>query len=329
MNRIFSTLSFSIFIILISCQNKPQKEHFFVTGKGDTITGPLVAMLDPGDKADSIRYRNVLVRLGLTMNVENRKPDSLDSLLADQLSLESGVEWPIQAANLLCDAARQIRFELDKAENCSATVAFAESLFQIVNTGKSFSFPKITIRTPDENRIRWISLLFSDLFNLDGPTATALAVFTNEFHLHAQDNQKLLQNIEGLVFDSASLADTVRRITRANNRKPLQQGDGKEILKYRSQTSILDSITRHIPEIRSLYKKHLKRNENLRGTVKVAFNLAPSGKVLEVSVAKTDIVDSGFIEPLLNYLKLIEFKSVPVQAGNMKFEFPFEFDRDM
>ncbi|MBN1601250.1 MAG: AgmX/PglI C-terminal domain-containing protein [Chitinispirillaceae bacterium] len=325
MNRTISTLSFILFTILVSCQNEPGKERFFITGKGDTLTGHLVAMLDPGEKADSIRYRNVLVRLGLTIDVENRMPDSFDSLLADQLSLESGVEWSIQAANLLYDAAHQIRTKLGQAENCSATVAFAESLFQIVNTEKSYSFPEITVNPPDKNRIRWISVLFSELFNLDGPTATALAVFTSE--QHSEDNQKLQQSIKGLLFDSSSTTNTIRKISRT--KKAPRQNNEKNMLKLRNQESILDTITRHIPEIRALYKKHLKRNENIRGTIKVTFNLAPTGKVLEVSVAKTDIVDSGFLDPLLNYLKLIKFKSIPAEAGTMKFEFPFEFDRDM
>lgn len=325
MNRSISTFSFFLFTVLLSCQNKPGKERFFITGKGDTLTGHLVAMLDPGEKADSIRYRNVLVRLGLTTDVEDRMPDSFDSLLADQLSLESGVEWSIQAANLLCDAAYQIRTKLGQTENCSAAVAFAESLFQIVNTEKRFSFPEITVNPPDENRIRWISMLFSELFNLDKPTATALAVFTSE--QHSEDNQKLLQSIKGLVFDSTSAPDTIRKITR--RKKAPQQHDEEDMLRYRNQKSILGTITGHIPEIRALYKKHLKQNENLKGTVMVTFNLAPTGKVLEVSVAKTDIVDNGFLDPLLNYLKLIEFKSIPAEAGTMKFEFPFEFDRDM
>jgi hypothetical protein len=325
MNRCISTLSLVLLTILISCQNKPRKEHFFITGKGDTLTGRLVAMLDPGEKADSIRYRNVLVRLGLTIDVENTIPDSLDSLLAEQLSLESGIEWSIQAANLLYDAANQIRKKLEKAEDCSTTVAFAESLFQIVNTEKSFSFPEITLNPPDKNRIKWISTLFSELFNLDSPTATALAVFTSDEH--SQDNQKLQQSIKGLLFDSTSIAENVRNVT--STRKTSPQYNEKNVLKHRNQGSILDTITSHIPEIRALYKKHLKRNENLKGTVKVTFNLAPTGKVLEVSVAKTDIVDNGFLDPLLNYLKQIDFKSIPAEAGNMKFEFPFEFDRDM
>lgn len=330
MKNNYSAILFSCVFFFISCQQKPVKEHQIITGKGDTLTGPLVAMLDPGEKADSIRYRNVLVRLGLTMGVENRKPDALDSLLASQLSMESGIEWSIQAANLLHDAAIQVREKLESSQNCSTAVAFAESLFQIVNTGNNFPFPRISAHQMADNKILWIGNIFSELFNLDGPTATALAVFTNQQSSPALDSKKLLNNIKGLVFDSSSRLDTISRRLKNNKKAAIQsQADGPEILKYRDQQSILESITKHIPEIKSLYKMHLKRNENLRGTVNVSFYLAPDGKVLEVFIAKTDIVDNGFLDPLLKYLKQIEFKSIPAKAGNMRFEFPFEFDRDM
>jgi hypothetical protein len=326
-NNYFRALFFFL-LLFISCQQKPLKEKRFISGKGDTLTGPLVAMLDPGEKADSIRYRNVLVRLGLTIGVENRTPDALDSLLASQLSMESGVDWSIQAANLLHDAALRVRQKLESTNNCSTTVAFAESLFQVVNAGNNFLFPKISAPLSVDNKTNWISTIFSELFNLDGPTATALAIFTNQ-QTSEQDNKKLLINIKGLVFDSTRRTDTT--IGGKNQKKTDQSSIVTEtdILKYRNQNSILESITKHIPEIKSLYKTHLKRNENLSGTVNVSFYLAPEGKVLEVSIAKTDIVDSGFLEPLLKYLKQIEFKSIPAEAGNMLFEFPFEFDRDM
>jgi TonB family protein len=327
-NNYYSSL-FIFLLVLISCQQKPSKENRFITGKGDTLTGPLVAMLDPGEKADSIRYRNVLVRLGLTIGVENRTPDALDSLLASQLSMESGVDWSSKAANLLHDAALRVREKLESTNNCSTTVAFAESLFQVVNTGNNFPFPKISSHPSADNKTSWTSTIFSELFNLDGPTATALAIFTNQ-QTSAQDNKKLLNNIKGLVFDSTRRTDTA-----IGGKKIIKKPDVSseviktDILKYRDQNSILESITKRVPEIKSLYKTHLKRNENLHGTVKVSFYLAPNGKVLEVSIAKTDIVDSGFLEPLLKYLKQIDFKSIPADAGNMRFEFPFEFDRDM
>jgi hypothetical protein len=329
MDRITNALLISCLFVFVSCQNKPVKEFRFITGKGDTLTGPLVSMLDPGSKADSIHYRDVLVRLGLTQNVEDRRPDSLDSMLANQLSLESGVEWSIRAANLLCDAACEVRAKLEVTGSCSATVAFAESLFQIVNTEKRFSFPTITNHPPEPNKMKWISKIFSEIFNIDDPTATALTVFTNEQSPALQMDEKVQLRIKGLLFDTTTNSDTMRAAK--HSRKTSQQlfKSEKDILKYRDQNSIIDSITRHIPEIKSLYKKHLKRNENLSGTVTVTFILTSSGKVLEVSVAKTDIVDNGFIGPLLNYLKLISFKSIPEDVGNMKFEFPFEFDRDM
>jgi hypothetical protein len=325
----YSVILFSCLFFSISCQQKSVKEHQFITGKGDTLTGPLVAMLDPGEKADSIRYRNVLVRLGLTIGVENRTPDALDSLLASQLSMESGFEWSTRAANLLHDAALQVRQKLESTQNCSTAVAFAESLFQVVNTGNNFPFPRITPHLPADNKLNWISDIFAELFNLDGPTAMALAVFTNQ-QTPAQDSKKLLNNIKGLVFDSTKRTDTIA-CGQKNKKKNEQSSKAIEtdILKYRDQNSILASISKRIPEIKSLYKTHLKRNENLRGTVKISFYLAPDGKVLEVSIAKTDIVDNGFLEPLLKYLKQIEFKSIPAEAGNMRFEFPFEFDRDM
>lgn len=327
-NNYSTTLLFCL-LLFISCQEKHSKEYRFITGKGDTLTGPLVAMLDPGEKADSIRYRNVLVRLGLTIGIENRKPDPLDSLLASQLSMESGIEWSIQAANLLHDAALQVRQKLESTRNCSTAVAFAESLFQVVNAGNNFPFPKISTHPTADNNIKWISDIFSELFNLDGPTATALAVFTNQ-QTNAQDSKKLLNNIKGLVFDSTRRTDSTIG-GKKNTKKTIQPPAVIEadILKYRDQKSILASITKRIPEIKSLYKTHLKRNENLSGTVNVSFYLAPDGKVLEVSIAKTDIVDNGFLEPLLKYLKQIDFKSIPAEAGNMRFEFPFEFDRDM
>jgi len=96
-------------------------------------------------------------------------------------------------------------------------------------------------------------------------------------------------------------------------------------LKFRNQKSIKSTIGKHIPNLEAIYKKELKIDPSMSGVIYVTFRVGPSGEVISAVVKSSEIGNSSFINPFLDYVKEIRFKSIPNTVGNMTFDFPFEF----
>ena len=192
----------------------------------------------------------------MALSVTNSAPDSIDALLAKQLSLETGDEWSNSAAALLSDAARAFRAKLEGAQMCSTAVAFAESLFHVVAPGDIYKFPQVHCSTKEASELIWVSGLFAKIFNISDQTATALAVFTNNQVLDNQGGVVTEDMIKGLVSTNDQIeSQPVVANTVVRSEAVEMIGNPEELLRLRDKSSIIDSISKHIPEIKSLYKR--------------------------------------------------------------------------
>jgi TonB family protein len=100
-------------------------------------------------------------------------------------------------------------------------------------------------------------------------------------------------------------------------------------LRYRNEKSIHDSIQKHEPNLRELYKKLLKVNPNMAGIVMVRFRIDPSGKVAEIEISRSELGSDEFEKELTGYLYRVHFQPIPDEVGDMVFEYPFNFAPDI
>lgn len=92
----------------------------------------------------------------------------------------------------------------------------------------------------------------------------------------------------------------------------------------RSSAAILAVIRAHGPGLRHVYNAFLKRAPGLRGKLSLAFSIAPSGDVLELSVVSSTTASPDFDAEIGRQVKTWRFD--PVKApGNDHVTVPFTF----
>ena len=135
--------------------------------------------------------------------------------------------------------------------------------------------------------------------------------------------------VAGLVFDSTVTVkkNNPKSIKKSSNKKSLspKPNNSEKLLEYRGMESIKTSIQKHSATVQAIYKKNLKLDSNMSGSISVKFTVLPDGKVEALSIVKSDIENTKFREEFINYLKNITFKEIPSDLGSMYFVFPFEF----
>lgn len=92
----------------------------------------------------------------------------------------------------------------------------------------------------------------------------------------------------------------------------------------RSSAAILAVIRAHGPGLRHVYNAFLKRAPGLRGKLSLAFSIAPSGDVIELSIASSTTASPDFDAEIGRQVKSWRFD--PVKApGNDHVTVPFTF----
>ncbi len=323
---------------------KAKKVKAAVIAGSDTIVVSQLAALDPSGSNDSVRARNIAMRVACAGGIGGAKNDSVINILKERLLLVSGVEWNNVSADLLLKAAERLNRRVEEAEDrsCTSIIIIADSLKRLAMNSIVKPF------TSD----RWTSFACdtADILRTGGKAgfaAWALGVSWEVAELIVEFTEKTPQKkssvaleevkemVSGLV-SSPSVFEKGNKKIRAgksggseDRRIDLKSDNSMEALRYRSYQSILDSIHEHIPNLRELYKKHLKTNPSMAGKVVLTFRVEAAGSVAGAEIKTSDISNKEFLEPLLSYVRTMRFKPIPEKIGLMSFDFPFEFYPEM
>lgn len=318
-------------LFLILCGKKEQAKKEVVVIGSDTITVEKLSKIAP----DTALTPEKKYKLCLTYAAAKQMPKPKDTVafketvndLADQLSRESGRVWSKGAAHELYCASKMIKEKLENETDVNTIKPYLSSLVKKVkmpsdSSPYTINFDELFKDTVNVDRKKLLASIISSLFCADAHLSNVITNFLYSESITTQDTTGVDDLVKGLVFDSAAAEkkDALR-----TERKYVRRDNSALALKFRDQQSIKSTISKHIPNLEAIYKKELKIDPNMSGVICVTFRVAPSGEVVSAVIKSYEIGSSSFINPFLDYIKEIKFKSIPENIGNMTFDFPFEF----
>lgn len=152
---------------------------------------------------------------------------------------------------------------------------------------------------------------------------------------YAPPQKKALKGSEGIGDVSASLpkrqtGSLSDKKSKVDIRRGGIEGDGVRpplgsgTLKDRSQESIKEVVASHRGSIDFIYKKALRDNPTLKGTIVIELTVAENGEVVSGHVVSSTIKDPPFENQVLKRILTWKFPPYP-DSGNTVVSFPIEF----
>lgn len=102
-------------------------------------------------------------------------------------------------------------------------------------------------------------------------------------------------------------------------------GGGKASPKTRSQGSVKEVLASHRGSIDFIYRKALRDNPALKGTVVIEFTIAASGEIISARIVSSTIHDQTFEQQVLKRIQTWKFPPIP-ESGNTVIKYPLEFE---
>lgn len=331
-------------VFCTGCTKKSISHEIKIIIGGDTLTSSTVKALDPSGETDSARMFHCGVRTLLAHKGHRSSTDTLLPLFQERLLLVSDVEWTPEGARLLLMAAQGLDFTGDSADECERVKLLADSLLQIL---KKCPSEGVTIAADSlwgscdlssEVRSKKQLYLLATVLGIKDEIARLCYEFVGKqsVPLVRTDTVQTKKLVAGLLFSgetnpppSEGSTSKVSNSQITKKKSVVLPSSNTRALTYRTEVSIRDTITKHIPFLKQLYKKSLKINSSMAGTVIVTLTVSPDGSVVSAVVKSTGIRTEAFLDDLCAYLRTVRFKSIPGNAGVMIFDFPFEFNAEM
>ncbi|MBD3344304.1 MAG: TonB family protein [Chitinivibrionales bacterium] len=329
-----SILAFLIILVVTGCGKKdPDKEPLFIIDNDTISLGKAKECVFDSSMAVSQIGTAAARRLTLAQTelqtLDTADYSSVVKDLAERLSLETGEDWKAYPSRCLFLSGKALHKKADSLLYPQAVFASVDSLIKanVRFITKKSPVPvtvKDTALNNDSINIANDTRAFSKLLSSVLILPDRIAAIVNEFILtetiSVDSMAGVADMIKGLLADRTS--QPVKKRTKVVRQK---RANSKMALKYRSQNSIKDSINKHIPNLKALYKKQLKTNESISGQIWVNFVVTPDGRVASAAITKSSINNPAFLNSFQNYIKEIRFKKIPGNIGDMRFNFPFEF----
>lgn len=143
-------------------------------------------------------------------------------------------------------------------------------------------------------------------------------------NLFGKNNNKFLLKMilsTVLIFSFAFVLD----ICSVSFSQAVKGGEGKDLYKTRSRESI-EVLASYNGSIAFLYRKALRDNPSLNGTITVEFTIEPSGKIINARIVASTIHDEEFEQQVLKSIQLWRFLPSP-GSGNTVIKYPLSFEQ--
>jgi TonB family protein len=337
---LLAVMTVAVCVFFMSCAHKARAvdDCLFLVGK-DTVSLIMANRMVPDTlprpkKLFRAALELACVKVNRTVTADNPSVKKAGSDLARQLSRLGSDTWSAEAGVDLYIAAKLLADRAFQANSLAQARAYADSIFStqvvVCDSGILGEFRKKKAATlhsgvPLQGDPASLEPLFTFLFDLPSSSSRILGEFVSTADKEPAAALNVDAVIKGLVFDSARQQAKKGRPPATEVRQAVVP-NSREALRFRSSGSIKDSIGKHIPDLEALYKKYLKLNQNMEGTVLVTFHINPDGSVLNAQVRTSTITDRNFLIPFRDYvMQKIHFQQIPEKAGAMSVEFPFEF----
>jgi len=318
-------------LIGLSGCGKKAPGAFMVIGT-DTISALQAHAMAPDTALPDTLLRIRLIRIyalarGLKAEGGADISDTTANDLAERLSMQASASWTPAAARKLYSAGQALYAVAGRTHSARAAAVYTDSLVAALNIG---SAPTALANAQESdslspaNTAAFCRLLMAVLM-VSGNTPATLYDFLGDAGSDSRMSIDVTRMVKGIVFDSAAAAARAASTDHAAAAEHAKSANAAEALRYRNQASIKTSIEKHAVNLKELYKKHLKTNSSMRGTVWINFQVAPNGMVADAVVKMSNIKQPDFLDALLGYVRQIQFSPIPEKVGRMSFVFPFEF----
>jgi TonB family protein len=94
----------------------------------------------------------------------------------------------------------------------------------------------------------------------------------------------------------------------------------------RSANAISRVLNKHLEAINNCYKKELRLNPNLKGSISVNFTIAPNGRVIQVKIKKSTLRSKKVESCVSRVIKRWRFQKIDKKEGNATFSNKFIFN---
>jgi hypothetical protein len=342
---VFAAIVFSMLLTICTRENKASNHCLFIIG-GDTVSMSLINRLVPDSLTRSRKIMRAALELASIKVNEKFSLSQADSQslaqigidLARQLSRLEADPWTAEAGRSLYLAARFFAKKERELNSPQGVLSSADSVISSLvvicdsAVAKEFRIQKASLFDTSgcRNDSACLESLFSFLFHLSKPASRIV----REFAVTAENQSAKVPEaasaaIKGLLSNGAAAPQTRQTRPITVSGAVTAPNNSQEALRLRGQRSIKDSIEKHIPDLEVLYKKHLKKHQNMEGVVWVTFAVNSAGNVISAQIKTSTIPEKDFLAPFQDYVvHQIHFQRIPEKAGNMSIEFPFEFSHD-
>jgi TonB family protein len=328
--NLFPAIAALAVCLLSACRDQPEEAAFAIINR-DTITHAKLSAAFGESLSGNAGLKRAAVLSFLAGTVEPVKDSSAMAAdakeLSERMSMVSGSQLnEFYTYTLLC-AGKALEHRLCKPRDLVSVTEYVDSLFRSVKTSAGFdSIPSVAkgIGTA-ETALRRTALAAILRESFDVPIQASFII--SDYAIGHTENKKTPDDIAGSVkslFNQPAALRAGKEVSAA----PITAENSLLALQYRTAQSITDTISRHIPYIKAIYKRELKLHQSIAGQVQVSFCVDTAGTVVSASVTKTDISNEVFLNSFLSYVKSIRFLAIPAKAGSMTFGFPFDFRAD-
>jgi hypothetical protein len=333
--RIFMIMFAGTFCIFLLCGKENHSEPDVCIVGSDTLFLSTINTIVPDSITSSEKTVRAALQLALINNDSttdkhwrNGSGSRLYCDCAEQVSTQSGKPWSPMAAACGFNAAKAIRNKVGQVSSPAVLTHYCDSLFAAKvhcdhNVLLNISTKSNSVKPFNQSALtEELSNIIQMVLGFQSTSATVFADFVLSKEKEDAAIQKTSSSIKGLVY-SEKIVTTSTPVP--IQKKTVDAPDFTNALRFRSQASIADTIKKHSQTIEALYKKELKTNPNMQGTIVAAMTLLPNGNVADVSLVSESISQKPFLTALSEYIKTMHFKAIPDSVGNMVLEFPFEF----
>ena len=337
-NRWRTVASISIVCLLalsIQCARKADQEKNVVAIIGsDTLTAATIVSEEPDTNGSGTRMSLIVLTRVLAaqaaLSADTAAVSTTIAELTDQLALRSGRSWNKKSSRNLYNAATVLAARIALTSSAGNCKAYAESLY----AANAQAAPALVIGPCSDSSVfkpayiklninNTLAKTLSWLLRVDQISAALIAGFVIDDANGVQPKNDMSKMVKGLIGKPEAATPTP---SPAQLQKAQAAIDNSKLaLKFRPQDKITATISKRMPELEALYKRHLKMHEAMQGTVWATFTVHPNGTVKEVALRSSQISERAFLEVLQKELLTFSFTTIPETVGDMIFEFPLQF----
>ncbi len=354
MHKSAQTILVLLLVFYCMCSREPAEGPEWVLRCGeDTLRSTeLLEFCPDTTQSDSVRLISAARQIALSRicakcGTRSCVADTVASACTERLRLHTSLPWSSTRVKTLLGSVRGLGTLMQKHTKPAKVAAVVDSLFTL--QVRSPGYPVVAVdesfwgsdkASPGQDTTSHALCptkrvaLYTDLFYLPAEAAGVVVEFSApDTAADSLQHHKVSSMVKGLIDEGGTQESGMDRSPVSPGKKAgarkRRHSKNQKAWQHRSKKSVADSIATHRFNMKQLYKKALRRNPDMKGTVWLTFFVDAHGDVRRAVATQSSCNDSQFVAELKKYAQKIKFQQIPSDAGQTRFVFPFTFNPQM